>query len=168
MALTNSSGSSSSYKVSDRMLRVVGSLGRSTTTTSASDVHWWDEVRPLRPTWGDELERSLDSLTALPQGWDGEGASGVSEVAASEAEQLLARVAVDGAPRPFLAPTAEGGVSFEWRSPACTVIVEVEPDGDESALFQHRLSGYIWEGPLTEAPDDLEKWLWVLSNDAAL
>jgi hypothetical protein len=106
----------------------------------------------------------LRDLVLLPSDWDGEGSQMIGALAVERSLHLI-RVLVDSAaPLPSLAPTQEGGVSFEWSVPSLTLEIEALPTPNPGyTLFFRRTTGESWEGPLGEEPDDLSKLLWQVS-----
>lgn len=68
----------------------------------------------------------LESLTQLPDNWDGHGAQPVDDIAQEAATRMLRRLMVHGVPRPDILPTSNGGVAFEWESKQISLSLEIE------------------------------------------
>lgn len=112
------------------------------TTTAASSGEWLHEVRV-----------QIKELLLLDEGWDSSVAAPISGNSVQEAINFLTLVAeaVDGLRRPYVSPTANGGVNLEWHVPEAHFDVTVE-DGD-ARIFASAPGGE-WEGFVREIPTD--------------
>ena len=76
----------------------------------------------------------LSDLMSLPANWDSYGGQPVTVTAAVSALRLLVDVQWMG-PLPSVAPTASGGVQFEWGGDDEGVEVNIHPDGTLTVLM---------------------------------
>jgi hypothetical protein len=93
-----------------------------------------------------ELGEKMREILSLEPGWDGEVAEVVRLDVVANALSLLARLRRDR-PQfvvPFVAPTFEGGLLFDWTSPKRTLEVEAEADG--WSVIGTTVSGYGTRG----------------------
>ncbi len=85
------------------------------------------------------LEKCLEQLKQLPEGWDSYGACAISPTAIDRARSILVRVTAPeelGLSAPFVAPTSRGGVGLEWRfESGRELLLEVSPAGNVSYLL---------------------------------
>ena len=95
---------------------------------------------------------AVNRLLRLPQGWDADGASAVSEVAAVTAVEWLDQLATDNTPVPHVVPLASGGLQLEWVAGGQAFEIEVGPAGDVGVLGVDASGNPIIEGEYP-APD---------------
>lgn len=89
----------------------------------------------------------------LEPNWDSYGASAVSLSALDRAHRMVDQMA--GLPwRPFVVPTPDGGIQFEWRAGEYELALQVKADA-EVEVFYSDPSGREWLGSWGEQPDDL-------------
>lgn len=92
--------------------------------------------------------------------WDGYEALPLDQGVIESAERFLTQYLSqpgDGFDRPSLMPTAEGGLSIEWRRGDVEFALELVPGG--AILVYAEQGDQWWEGPLAEAPKfALETW----------
>lgn len=104
-----------------------------------------------RDSWLHEIRIQIGELVLLQEGWDSSVASAISTEAirvAIECVDLLAEV-VQGLRRPFVSPTANGGVNLEWHGIGAHFDLTVE-DGTVYAFAS--AMDIDWEGPIREMP----------------
>lgn len=94
----------------------------------------------------------LQELKHLQPNWDSYGAVPISEVAINRALELLADLQWTG-PLPSVAPTAPGGVHFEWGGEDEGVEINIRVDGNVSVLFD--IAGQMRESQVQSWTDPL-------------
>jgi hypothetical protein len=99
--------------------------------TTAETESLWVEVTPLMFLTGtvEPSIRRLQELAALPQNWDSYGSPPPQRNTLEMAYRILKLTDVEGAPVPFISPTAGGGIQFSWERTGKTLEVSVRPDG---------------------------------------
>lgn len=91
----------------------------------------WVEVTPLVFVTG-RLEpsiRRLQELAGLGQNWDSYGSPPLQRATLELAYRILRVTDVEGAPVPFISPTAEGGIQFTWERTGKALEISVTADG---------------------------------------
>lgn len=71
-------------------------------------------VRANGCDWLFQALSRLESVAALPPGWDGEGGPPPSPQIVASAESLLHYLQQDDVPLPFICPIAGGALQMEW------------------------------------------------------
>lgn len=88
---------------------------------------------------GETVAKRLLDLLRLPPGWDGYGARPVSLSAASRAASVATgalKLRASALPEPFIAPTPDGGLQLEWKSPqGKELILEIPPGPGEPTFL---------------------------------
>lgn len=110
------------------------------TAAGAGDLWLATEV----PQWLRNLAKDLSGLAALPEFWDGEKASRISDRAVLAALRALMEAMSADTPTPSIVPTTSGGLQLEWH-PARHVDIEVYVEADGSISGWGRLGGAEWE-----------------------
>ena len=83
-------------------------------------------ARTANLSWLDEVNETIEKLTLLDADWNGRGAQSVDEVEAVEAKRILAIASEQGAAKPFVAPSSEGGFFIKFASESRHLSVMVE------------------------------------------
>src|ERR1700689_4670777 len=78
---------------------------------------------PNECDWSHDALIVIKEMWALNEGWDSYGSPRITTVALDYAGNLVEHM--QGLPRPFVAPTSEGGVMFEWHRSNINLVVEV-------------------------------------------
>lgn len=111
-----------------------------------------------RPAWLEELERAVNALLALSQGWDGRRARPLTEEAVEAAIELSVGLMFQyGIPvPPQVFPLPDGGIQFEWHAGGQSVEVEVDADGSAHVLCTRQNGSVAVEGEISsDEPDSL-------------
>jgi hypothetical protein len=105
---------------------------------------------PQDQWWARSVERAVNELFKLPDGWDGPKSAQVSDLAATSALSVLAQLLVASGTRllPQLFPLHDGGIQAEWRAAGDDIEVEVDRDGRVHIILENRDGEVIDEGPL--------------------
>lgn len=113
----------------------------SNTTTSESKARVFEStesspltIEPTPDPWVDYAHHRIKLAYALEDNWDLEGAVEVPWESVQLARTLAVQLVDLGVDRPFVVPSQEGAICFEWLTPASEVTIEVEDD---------RVTGYI-------------------------
>ena len=72
------------------------------------------------------IYEQLDRLSALPAGWDGEGAPVISRDTIQAAKNLIANLPENIATPPAVVPMASGHLQFEWNEGTRSLELEFE------------------------------------------
>lgn len=92
----------------------------------------------------------LAELQSLQPNWDSYGAPRVSETAINRALRLLADLQWTG-PLPSIAPTARGGIHFEWGGDDEGVEMNIRADGTVTVLVD--VAGHMREAEVQTLAD---------------
>ena len=125
---------------------LAGSFARTTSATSIghrSDPLEWIAATKIR----------IKEFGLLEPDWDSYDASPISLSALDQAYGMVEQMA-DLPWRPFVVPTSDGGVQFEWRVQEYELALHVQASG-EVEVFYSDPAGHEWLGPWGEEPDDL-------------
>lgn len=108
---------------------------------------------PPAEEWLQEVRVQIKELLLLDVGWDSSVAAAISGDAVETAINCLALVAeaVGGLRRPYVSPTANGGVNIEWHDPDAHFDLTVE-DGQVHVFAS--APGVEWEGAIRDIPTD--------------
>lgn len=143
MSLTESMAFTTGVPDRDRALpprETMSGIGLAT-TAKLSPQEWMQDVRV-----------QIKELLLLDDAWDGSAAAPISG-AAVEAAIRFVTVSVDevaGLQRPYVSPTANGGVNLEWHGADAHFDVTFEDD-----VWVYASSPSVdWEGSVTEIPTD--------------
>ena len=112
--------------------------------------------------WVHDVTIKIKEYSSLEEGWDSYGAPPISVGAISGAAAMVQQL--HGLPRPFIAPTSEGGVTFEWHRTGTNFAIEIL-DVDEIEVTYHLLSGDSWSGALTDLPIDASQVADLMFSD---
>lgn len=102
--------------------------------------------------WLPFVEKQLDAIASLPEGWDSYGAAAPNPTWINGARNLVECLSqAPGVPKPFVNPTRNGGVQFEWE--AGERYFELEVVAERAATYYWRdhskaeqQEGTIFEG----------------------
>lgn len=104
--------------------------------------------------WAHLTEMKIKDFGYLITGWDSYGAPEVTSTAIATAVHMVDQL--KNLPwHPFVGPTSDGGVQFEWVRGESYLSYEVLPGGAIEVAYAHP-DGREWLGPLGEEPDDLQ------------
>jgi len=106
--------------------------------------------------WIPFVEKQLNAIASLPDGWDSHGAPRPDARLVESARGLIRCLAeVDDLPQPHVNPTPAGGVQFEWE--AGQRYFEIEIVGERAAEYLYcddaahvEETGNLFEGELLE------------------
>ncbi|MER6392066.1 hypothetical protein ABT236_26805 [Streptomyces sp. NPDC001523] len=116
------------------------------------------DVLAVEPVLPSEWSERLSELQSLEPGWLGGVGLQVTRRVLREAESLLLEFLDEGIERPYIYPTEEGGVQFEWPFSAGEVNLLVLPDGSVEVLAFSK----------TDERDRLEKFDWRQLHEIAV
>lgn len=110
--------------------------------------------------WLPDVKVQIKELLLLDPGWDGSVAAPISGAAVEAAIRFLQTAVefVEGVRRPYVSPTANGGVNVEWHGADAHFDVTVE--GDAVWVYASGPDAE-WEGPL---PDITTEAVGVLTS----
>ncbi|MBN1590108.1 MAG: hypothetical protein JW888_11380 [Pirellulales bacterium] len=87
--------------------------------------------------WLPEITKQLEAIEALPDGWDSHGAPSPDSRKLKAARGLLCSLCeVPDLPQPYVNPTRNGGVQFEWE--VGQRYFELEVVGERAATYLYR------------------------------
>lgn len=113
-----------------------------------------ESVRQDEDEWTYQTTLRIKEFGLLSQGWDSYGAPDIGHQAISRAIELV-RTFASLPLRPFVAPTSEGGVEFEWSmGEHARLSVDIDEVG-QIEVFYVLPDGREWSGSLGSEPDDL-------------
>ncbi|MDX6764357.1 hypothetical protein SIN09_34455, partial [Streptomyces sp. F8] len=116
------------------------------------------DVLAVEPVLPSEWSERLSELQSLEPGWLGGVGLQVTRRVLREAESLLLEFLDEGIERPYIYPTEEGGVQFEWPFSAGEVNLLVLPDGSVEVLAFSK----------TDERERLEKFDWRQLHEIAV
>jgi hypothetical protein len=88
------------------------------------DVMLTGELRPRQPPWFADVVEEIGRYLALPPNWDGHRARPVEPETVDAALDVMRPMFSVSTPRPVLAPTPRGTISWEWELDGLYVVVE--------------------------------------------
>ena len=101
------------------------------------------------PHWLPSVKSQLETLTALPKGWDAMGSPPVrSDIAEFAMNYLLPKIMKDHTPAPNLVPVSGGGLQIEWHRNQVDVELFVSGQFETEFYFQDLGTGLIVEEEL--------------------
>jgi len=92
-------------------------------------------LSPPDVAWFLETAQKVVSLGQLELDWDGYGAPLIGQVPILLAIRILAAITQDDTPEPYVFPTSNGGVQFEWHTKKANLEVEITGDSKLLVLF---------------------------------
>ena len=111
-------------------------------------------VRLQSKQWLPEVSSQLNKLLELPRNWDSYGADPIEAPIVESARGLLVTLAERfDLPRPFIAPTPNGGILLEWRTGSRELEVELVSRDAASYVFSDEHTGQECEGAIFRDPD---------------
>ncbi|MEU3665520.1 hypothetical protein [Streptomyces virginiae] len=116
------------------------------------------DVLAVEPVLPSDWSERLSELQSLEPGWLGGVGLQVTRRVLREAESLLLEFLDEGIERPYIYPTEEGGVQFEWPFSAGEVNLLVLPDGSVEVLAFSK----------TDERERLEKFDWRQLHEIAV
>ncbi|MET9700662.1 hypothetical protein ABZY31_27595 [Streptomyces sp. NPDC006529] len=116
------------------------------------------DVLAVEPVLPSEWSERLAELQSLEPGWLGGVGLQVTRRVLREAESLLLEFLDEGIERPYIYPTEEGGVQFEWPFSTGEVNLHVLPDGSVEVLAFSK----------TDERERLEKFDWRQLHEIAV
>jgi hypothetical protein len=110
---------------------------------------------PQDQWWARSVERAVNELFELPDGWDGPKSAQVSDLAATSALTVLAQLLVASGARllPQLFPLHDGGIQAEWHAGGDDIEIEVDRDGRVHIILENRDGEVIDEGLLGDSSE---------------
>jgi hypothetical protein len=105
----------------------------------------------LHCEWLEQAARQFQAIASLPHGWDSYG-SPPPDVGKLEAGwRLLLRLCVAGdLPKPYINPTRDGGVQFEWEDGPRYFEVEVQRAAEATYFWRDDAAAVEEEGTISE------------------
>ena len=104
---------------------------------------------PEFDTWIDYARHSIKEAFALESDWDREGAPEVSLESAETAEMLAVDLVGQGVQRPLISASRDGGITFDWISPALELSLVAIQGQVVGHVFYVRDKSEV-EGPVEE------------------
>ncbi len=140
---------------SERWIHGFGSATRSSvfsapeemTTSGTSSA----EAIARTADWAYEAHLTIKGFLALQEGWDSYGAPIISDRAIEAALLFVDKIA--DLPKPFVAPTSEGGVVVEWHRKSSDIALEFGAAGGLEVTY-HLPNGSAWSGRMVDIPID--------------
>jgi len=113
-----------------------------------------------QPEWLRLVRRRIGVVLSLRSGWDGVGSPAIDRLLAFRAERTL-ESALRGCRdpvAPFVVPSSDGSIQFEWRAESTRFEFYFDAGGGMSAWAQNRESGYEVEADGVDAIELLRRW----------
>ncbi len=89
----------------------------------------------LKVDWYNKMIKSVIDFRALSPNWDGYGALEICVGVIADAIRLLSEIIRDDTPEPYIFPTPQGGVQFEWHTEKIDLEIEIVPDSKVIVLY---------------------------------
>jgi hypothetical protein len=104
-----------------------------------------------RCEWLEEAARQFRAIANLPPGWDSHGAP-PPDVGKLEAgwRLLLGLCQAGDLPKPYINPTRDGGVQFDWEKGPRYFEIEVEGAGKASYFWRDDAAAIEEEGAISD------------------
>lgn len=99
-----------------------------------------------RPWFVQYVEAELNSLCALPEGWDGHRAQPITRPAITATIEVLSALMDLTSPPPQLFPLPDGGIQAEWHVDGNKIEIEIDRDGDAYLLADRSDGSPVAEG----------------------
>lgn len=103
----------------------------------------------LLPAWSHDLVMRIGQLGELTRGWDSHGALPVDPRCAESAVRFLLSVLDASIPKPFVVPTVQGGIQFEWHRAGVDLEVEIRSPAGFRVYFADEHTGEESEATLS-------------------
>ncbi len=111
---------------------------------------------PHSAPWFEIALQKLIDLEDLKDNWDSEGAPPIDIDCIFSAILLLAQITQDNTPEPYVFPTIQGGIQFEWHTKKVDLEIEIVDPLTVVVLFDdEEEKEHDWEQKLTQ--NDLPK-----------
>jgi hypothetical protein len=123
--------------------RIVSRTGRGKTVT----FKYQDTGNPL-PNWFDRVLQGFTDLVALPDNWDGEGATRIDREAINRALAAIDLLLPSYAPAPSVVPIHSSGLQIEWHRRGKDLEIEFHPGCHSQFYYFDETSGEEHEGPV--------------------
>lgn len=108
-----------------------------------------------------ELVQDIGRLMALGKNWDSYGAPPIDPYIAIAAMRFWLMNFGAGFPKPWVVPTNEGGIQFEWHKGGLDVEAEFRSRNEILGYYSDKETGDEWEGDISR---DFEPFKEVLSR----
>ncbi|MBN2215958.1 MAG: hypothetical protein JW719_01145 [Pirellulales bacterium] len=106
------------------------------------------------PGWLPDIFKQLEAIASLPDGWDSYGAPAPDVNKLEAAGGLLFCLCVNSdLPKPYVNPTRNGGVQFEWEKDQRYFEIEVVGERAATYLYNDEVARVEETGDLFEAED---------------
>lgn len=109
-------------------------------------------ITPEPDSWVEYAQFRIKQAFALEDNWDREGALQVQAVSIDIAEALAIQFVGMGIARPFVLPTQDGGIGFEWLTSSVEISIVINGDHVHAYLLD-RESKDEKSGPLEDLWD---------------
>lgn len=126
---------------------------------------WWSMHLPdvSWEPWLDYAQHRIKEAFRLPANWDYEGGDPISRETALFAGQVAEQLSAARLTRPFVSPTHEGAIAFEWSGGPADLVITVA-DAQIFVSVRDAVSGAFQEGPWDEMDGSLSRALVLLSR----
>ncbi|MFH1514399.1 MAG: hypothetical protein ABIG42_02960 [bacterium] len=129
--------------------------------TENRDEYEFEIINPPAHKWLKEIIETLICLDELEPNWDHDGASHIESEIIVAAIELLLFVIQENTPEPYVFPTLNGGVQFEWHTKKADLEIELISRTRILVLFEDDIDEKDWEQSIFE---DLTKIKSCLQN----
>lgn len=110
-----------------------------------------------QPAWMATVVARLETLLALPEGWDGYNAKTPEIWHALEAFGFLERVMTETTARPSIVPLTDGGIQIEWHRGDLDIEATFTAGADRGLYLADLSTGAEFEGSIDEGIEDLRR-----------
>jgi len=113
--------------------------------------------------WLDDAKLEFEAIEQLSEGWDCDGALPPNPAVINGGISLLESLAeMPMIPKPFINPTRNGGVQFEWEVGPRYFEIDVVSPGAAAYFFQDKTAQIEAEGQVfvEESLEDVVRFIW--------
>lgn len=103
---------------------------------------------PREATWRGPVERQLEEIRTLGEGWDGFRAGPIRLDVIEFADQVLRQIMRSTTPAPHVTPMSHEGLMLEWHENGINLEIEIEKPGGLWVSFEDAIEGIEEEKPL--------------------
>jgi hypothetical protein len=115
--------------------------------------------------WFQNIVKTLKAFTQIPENWDGERAPQIRQGCICNAVSLLGALVEPDTPEPYVFPTPDGGIQFEWHTKKIDLEIEFVSQSKVIVLFTDAQEKTIeFEGRLPYS-NRLQQCILQLSGD---
>lgn len=138
-------------------------------TESIAAEDWPVSAGESQCPWLPFVRKQLQAIAALPEGWDSYGAPSPDAPLVASARGLIECLAlVADFPQPYVNPTRNGGVQFEWEAGERYFELEIVADGEATYYWRDHSKAEQQEGMVFEGDrlDTILEYVWRVKPSA--